>query len=101
MPIVSKILDLFRDYSPERESKKRLSQARLTLVEAECNLEFYTASVSMLKERIKRLEGEIAPEADTRPARTSIQAPHPGPERAKVGGWTMPDAKLRDRHANA
>jgi uncharacterized small protein (DUF1192 family) len=57
-------VDLFTDYSPERETRKKLTQARLTLVENECNREYFTASCAMLKERIARLESELARTSD-------------------------------------
>lgn len=81
MVIVSAISRLFRDPSAEQQNKKRLNRAELELAELECNLEATQAHVSMLKARIARLKGE----AEVRPARTSIQAPHPGPGYTTTG----------------
>lgn len=61
---LQKLLDLFRDYSPEREARKKMTEAKLLLVDHECNREYYTASCAMLKERIARLEHEAAAPVD-------------------------------------
>jgi hypothetical protein len=79
MKIVRAVIELFTDYSPERETRRKLTESRLTLVDHECNREFYNASVPMLKERIKRLEAELEQAEHGKPARihTHIQAPAP------------------------
>ena len=56
----SKIVGFFMDYSPERETNKALTQARLLLVDHKCMQEYYNASVPMLENRVARLEGEKA-----------------------------------------
>jgi hypothetical protein len=105
MPVLSKILDLFCDYGPDREKRKRLQKAELDLVVAEHDLEMLTAHVPMLKSRIERLNSELkGNEPESRPARSSIQAPHPGqraPDRSVAGGWTLPDAPMRGRGQTA
>ena len=77
MTILTKFADLFRSYSPEREAKKKLEEARLMLVEHECHREYYTASVGMLRGRIERLEATLEPKH-----RTTLGAvtPHRGPD---------------------
>jgi hypothetical protein len=61
MKLIQKLLDFVTDYSPEREKQKRLTQAELDLVENECALEYYSASVPMLKARVERLRAELNP----------------------------------------
>jgi vacuolar-type H+-ATPase subunit I/STV1 len=78
MKIVRAVIELFTDYSPERETRRKLTEARLTLVDHECNREYYSASVPMLKERITRLEAELRDADDkARRVHTHIQAPAP------------------------
>ncbi|MFM0165713.1 hypothetical protein PQR39_35455 [Paraburkholderia sediminicola] len=97
MSIVSGFIDLFRPASPEREKEKHLRLARLQLAECEICVEDYQATVTKLKSRIARLEADLQGDAaDSRPARSSIQAPHPGQAmRSNVGAFSVPDAKLR------
>jgi len=98
MSAISKFFDLFRDACPERESKKRLTHAKLTLLEAECNLDYYSANVAMLKARIVRLESELkGAAAESRPERTSIQAPHPSPSYTATGELAPERAKRGQR----
>jgi hypothetical protein len=67
MSLYGKLIDLFITYSPEREAAKKLAAARFLLVEHECQREFYEHSTTMLKARIKRIEGD-APAARAVPA---------------------------------
>jgi hypothetical protein len=103
MSAISKVFDLFRDACPERESKKRLTHAKLTLLEAECNLDYYSANVAMLKARISRLESELKGEVvEVRPDRASIQAPHPGPGYTSTGEAVKePATRSKRLHATA
>lgn len=56
MNILTRIADAFRPFSHEREAQKKLTEARLLLVEHECQREYFDASATMLKARIARLE---------------------------------------------
>jgi hypothetical protein len=96
MKLISAIADLFVTTTPERENEKLLSNGRLALVEAECELEAAQARVAFLRARIERLAGvvEVKGSIVDRPARSSIQAPHPGPARSTVGAFTVPDAVM-------
>lgn len=75
------ILDLFRTPDPERQKRKHLALAKLQLTEAEIAVEDYTAHREKLKARVARLEAELGFD---RPARSSIQAPHPGPSKEEL-----------------
>lgn len=89
MELINGFINLFRSDCPERQRKEHLRRARLELEEAEIGVEDYTARRDKLKARITRLESASE---DGRPARSSIQAPHPGPSRSKVGAFSIPDA---------
>jgi hypothetical protein len=104
MTIITGFIDLFRAECPERKRKENLRRARVTLEEAEVGLEDYQAQVLKLRARIERLEGitEVkgSLNGDTRPPRSSIQAPHPGPEfktgpaRTNVGSFTAESPRM-------
>ncbi len=90
MTLVQMFVGLFVTPSPEKQDEMRLNRAKLELTELECNLEATRAHRDMLKARIERLESVRT----DRPARSSIQAPHPGPARANVGAFNLPDAAM-------
>lgn len=78
LKIIRAVIEFFSDYSPEREARKRLTQAKLDLVENECALEYYGASVPMLKARIARIEADLAsPAEQTNKVEIRIQRPTP------------------------
>ncbi|RKP44737.1 hypothetical protein [Pararobbsia silviterrae] len=60
--LLQRIAKAFAMKDPRSESKFKLHEARFTLVEHKCALEFYRSSVPMLEARIARLQSEI--EAD-------------------------------------
>jgi hypothetical protein len=101
MSIVSGFIDLFRTPSPERQKQKHLAVAKLALEEAEIGVEDYTAQREKLKLRVQRLEADLITE--DRPARSSVQAPHPGPVRFTVGAAEMQEPRMRglSKHASA
>jgi hypothetical protein len=97
MTIKSAIIGLFVTPSAEQQDRIRLSRAKVELAELECNLEATKAHRDMLKARIERLEGVV----EMRPARSSTQAPHPGPAHFNAGSGQFPAPIMRDRSATA
>ncbi|WP_175787527.1 hypothetical protein [Burkholderia anthina] len=77
---MSFIKTFFGVIQPERAARKRLAQAKMDLVENECALEYYQASVPMLKARIARIEAELRDDTSgsgTRAApRSAVPADH-------------------------
>lgn len=60
MRLKQELIALFTGITPEFKRLRKLDEARATLVDHECQHEYYGASVQMLKARIERLEAEEA-----------------------------------------
>jgi hypothetical protein len=94
MSIISKLIDAFRPYNHERATANKLAEARMALVEHECAREYHSATCSMLKTRILRLESTSAPQAERKESLSALSAVRT--QNMKYGEWDERDAVKPD-----